>query len=196
MNELRVLHFSPYWEVPTSIARKEIRPPALRAPSYLARHHYVLLGSGDRVVPATAANIAAIGTSVRVRQLPGRDNALGRVKFLFPNPHNVYMHDTPVQQAFARARRDISHGCIRLSQPVELARWVLRDRPEWTQEALDSAMTRSTPLEVPVTEHIPVLILYGTAIAERNGDMRFYADIYGHDRQLAALLARGYPYPR
>lgn len=196
MNELRVLHFSPYWEVPTSIARKEIRPPALRAPAYLARHHYVLLGSGDRVLPATAANIAAIGTSVRVRQLPGRDNALGRVKFLFPNPHNVYMHDTPVQQAFARTRRDVSHGCIRLSQPVELARWVLRDRPEWTQQALDSAMARRTPLEVPITEHIPVLILYGTAIAERSGDMRFYPDIYGHDRRLAALLARGYPYPR
>lgn len=196
MNELRFLHFSPYWEVPSSIARKEIRPPALRAPGYLARNHYVLLGAGERVLPATAANIAAIGTSVRVRQLPGRDNALGRVKFLFPNPHNVYMHDTPVQKAFERTRRDISHGCIRLSQPVELARWVLRDRPEWTQAALDTAMARATPLEVPITEHIPVLILYGTAIAERSGDMRFYADIYGHDRMLAALLARGYPYPR
>lgn len=196
MDQLEYLSFSPYWEVPPSIARKEIRPPAQRSASYLARNHYVLLGGGDRVLPATAGNIAAIGTSVRVRQLPGSDNALGRVKFVFPNVHNVYMHDTPVHSVFERERRDLSHGCIRLSDPVQLAKWVLRDRPEWTQEALDSAMARGTPLDVPVTEAIPIYILYGTAIAERSGDMRFYRDLYGHDRRLAALLARGYPYPR
>lgn len=196
MDQLEYLAFSPYWEVPPSIARKEIRPPALRSASYLARNHYVLLGSGDRVLPATGANISAIGASVRVRQLPGSDNALGRVKFVFPNVHNVYMHDTPVHSVFERERRDLSHGCIRLSDPVQLAKWVLRDRPEWTQEKLDSAMTRRTPLDVPVTEAIPIYILYGTAIAERSGDMRFYRDVYGHDRRLAALLARGYPYPR
>lgn len=195
MKELEHLAFSPYWEVPSSIARKEIKPKALRSPSYLARNHYVLL-RGEQEVPATAANIGAMGASVRVRQLPGADNALGRVKFVFPNPHNVYMHDTPVQSVFERERRDLSHGCIRLSQPVQLARWVLRDRPEWTQERLDSAMTRSTPLNVPVAERIPILVLYGTAYAERDGTMRFYNDLYGHDRRLTALLARGYPYPR
>jgi murein L,D-transpeptidase YcbB/YkuD len=188
--------FSPYWEVPSSIARKEIKPKAVRSASYLARNHYVLLGSGDRVVPATSDNIAAIGRSVRVRQLPGPDNSLGRVKFLFPNVHNVYMHDTPVQSAFARERRDLSHGCIRLSDPLRLAAWILRDRPEWTTEAIDSATTRTTPLDVPVAEHIPILILYGTAIAERSGVMKFHRDIYGHDRRLAALLERGYPYHR
>lgn len=196
MDQLEYLAFSPYWEVPPSIARKEIRPLALRSASYLTRNHYVLLGGGDRVLPATAGNVAAIGSSVRVRQLPGTDNALGRVKFVFPNVHNVYMHDTPVHSVFERERRDLSHGCIRLSDPVQLARWVLRDRPEWTQEKLDSAMARRTPLDVPVTEAIPIYILYGTAIAERSGDMRFYGDVYGHDRRLAALLARGYPYPR
>jgi murein L,D-transpeptidase YcbB/YkuD len=195
MKEIEHLAFSPYWEVPPSIARKEIKPKAVRSPSYLRRNHYVLLRGGVEV-PHTAANIAAIGASVRVRQLPGSDNALGRVKFIFPNPHNVYMHDTPVQSAFERDRRDLSHGCIRLADPVRLATWILRDRPEWTAAALDSAMSRATPLDVRVTERIPVLVLYGTAIAERSGEMRFYRDIYGHDRTLSAMLARGYPYPR
>jgi len=195
MKELQRLAFSPYWEVPPSIARKEIKPAALRSRSYLERNHYVLL-RGEKEVPRTAENIAAMGSSVRVRQLPGKDNALGRVKFVFPNPHNVYMHDTPVQDAFARDRRDLSHGCIRLSDPVKLAAWVLRDRPEWTPELMEEAMSRRTPLDVPVDEQIPVFILYGTAIAERSGEMKFYRDIYEHDRRLTALLARGFPYPR
>jgi L,D-transpeptidase YcbB len=101
-----------------------------------------------------------------------------------------------VQSAFERERRDLSHGCIRLSDPLRLATWILRDRPEWTSAALDSAMSRATPLDVPIAERIPVLILYGTAIAERNGEMKFYRDLYGHDRRLSAMLARGYPYPR
>lgn len=133
---------------------------------------------------------------MNVRQRPGEDNALGRVKFIFPNPHNVYMHDTPVQSVFDLERRDLSHGCIRLSEPVLLAQWVLRDRPEWTAARLDSAMSRSTPLDVTLTERIPVFVLYGTAVAERSGEIRFFRDIYGHDRRLLALLARGYPYPR
>jgi L,D-transpeptidase YcbB len=195
MKALEYLAFSPYWEVPPSIARKEIRPKAMRSPSYLRRNRYVLLHGGVEV-PHTSANIAGIGSFVRVRQLSGKDNALGRVKFIFPNPHNVYMHDTPVQSAFERERRDLSHGCIRLSDPLRLATWILRDRPEWTSAALDSAMSRATPLDVPIAERIPVLILYGTAIAERNGEMKFYRDLYGHDRRLSAMLARGYPYPR
>lgn len=193
--ELTHLDFSPYWEVPTSIARNEIRAPALRSPSYLKRNHYVLLRNGVQV-PSTGANISAIGNGVQVRQLPGPDNALGRVKFIFPNPHNVYMHDTPVQSVFERQRRDLSHGCIRLSRPVELAKWILRDRPEWTPEAMEAAMSRSTPLTVPITERIPVYILYITAVAQRDGTVRFFDDLYGHDRTLQALLARGYPYPR
>lgn len=193
--ELTHLDFSPYWEVPTSIARKEIRPPALRSSSYLSRNHYVLLRNGVEVA-ATTENISAIGYGVQVRQLPGADNALGRVKFVFPNPHNVYMHDTPVQSVFERERRDLSHGCIRLSQPVQLAEWVLRDRPEWTPERMAEAMSRTTPLTVPIAERIPVYVLYGTAIAERDGTMRFFDDVYRHDRTLSALIARGYPYPR
>jgi len=196
METLQHVAFSPYWEVPSSIARKEIRPKAIRTPSYLERNNYVLLGRGDRALPATPENIAAIGSTVRVRQLPGPDNALGRVKFVFPNAHNVYMHDTPVQSAFTRERRDLSHGCIRLSDPLRLAQWILRDEPAWTAGAIDSATTRPVPLDVPVTERIPILILYGTAIAERSGEMKFHRDIYGHDRRLSALLARGYPYPR
>lgn len=199
MKELEYLSFSPYWEVPASISRAEIRPLAARDSSYLAAHEYVLLrgfSESASPVPPTPENIAEIGRSVRVRQMPGAQNALGRVKFMLPNPHNIYLHDTPTQSAFDRARRDLSHGCIRLSDPKRLAMWVLRDRPEWTSHKVDSAMALGRPLNVSLSERIPVLIVYSTAVAKLNGDLALYADIYGHDKRLAALLARGFPYPR
>ena len=199
MKDLEYLSFSPYWEVPKSIARKEIRPNAMRDPSYLVRNRYVLV-KGDAesspMVASNAANIAAIGATTRVRQLPGDQNSLGRVKFMLPNPHNIYLHDTPTQSAFDRVRRDLSHGCIRLVDPKSLALWVLRDQPEWTSEKVDSAMSRESPLNVRTSEKIPVLILYSTAVAQLDGELRLYRDIYGHDKRLIALLARGFPYSR
>lgn len=199
MKEMEYLVFSPYWEVPTSIAVNEIRPRAMRDPSYLARNRYVLArGYSQRppVVPATPENIAQIGRSLRVRQLPGPSNSLGRVKFMMPNRHNIYLHDTPSQQTFSRFRRDVSHGCIRLAEPRQLAAWLLQDQPEWTPARIDSAMARTAPLDVPLREQVPVLIVYGTAVAPLSGGIHFFPDIYGHDRTLAARLARGYPYAR
>lgn len=199
MKAMEYLVFAPYWEVPTSIMRTEIRPKAMRDPAYLAANRYVLVrGYTERSpqVPATRENIAQIGRAIRVRQLPGSDNALGRVKFMLPNRHNIYLHDTPAQQAFSRFRRDVSHGCIRLSDPVRLAQWVLQDQPEWTAERIDEALGREAPLTVALRARVPVLIVYGTAVATLDGEMRFFTDIYGHDRELAQLLARGYPYPR
>ncbi|MEO6445789.1 MAG: L,D-transpeptidase family protein, partial [Gemmatimonadaceae bacterium] len=199
MEELEYLSFSPYWEVSASISRTEIRPLAARDSSYLAQHEYVLLrgfSESASPLPPTPENIADIGRSVRVRQMPGAQNALGRVKFMLPNPHNIYLHDTPAQSAFDRARRDLSHGCIRLSDPKRLALWVLRDRPEWTSQKVDSAMALARPLNVSLSERIPVLIVNSTAVAKLNGDLALYADIYGHDTRLAALLARGFPYSR
>jgi L,D-transpeptidase YcbB len=199
MKEMEYLVFSPYWEVPTSIAVREIRPKAMRDPSYLARNRYVIVrGYSQRapVVPPTPENIAQIGRALRVRQLPGASNSLGRVKFMLPNRHNIYLHDTPVQQAFSRFRRDVSHGCIRLADPRQLAGWLLQDQPEWTPERIDSTMARTEPLEVPLRERVPVLIVYGTAVAPLSGGIHFFPDIYRHDRSLAALVARGYPYSR
>jgi murein L,D-transpeptidase YcbB/YkuD len=189
------LVFSPYWEVPKSIEVKEIRPAATRNPGYLARNRMELVRGGT-VVPATSANIAAIGGAVHVRQLPGDANSLGRVKFMLPNAHAVYLHDTPSKGLFENPRRDYSHGCVRLQDPPALARFVLRDQPEWTPERIAEAMTADRPVTVNLARRIPVLLLYGTAVATESGEVFFYNDIYGHDRALDQQLRRGFPYPR
>ena len=132
--------------------------------------------------------------ALAVRQPPGPKNALGLVKFLFPNEHDVYMHDTPATQLFSRARRDFSHGCIRVQAPEDLAVWVLRDRPEWTRERIRAAMHGAATIQVNLRNPIPVLVVYGTAVAPESGEVRFLADIYGHDATLEKLLAKGHPY--
>jgi murein L,D-transpeptidase YcbB/YkuD len=129
-----------------------------------------------------------------IRQRPGSDNALGLVKFDMPNPYDIYMHGTPATQLFSRSRRDFSHGCIRLEDPVALAAWALRDQPEWNTERIIAAMNGDKTLRASLTRAIPVLILYGTAIVTEEGEIHFYNDIYGHDATLERALAKGYPY--
>lgn len=196
---LTTVVFSPYWDVPKSIAFKELLPKAWRDPGYLARNRYEIVpqGSGDeaksmgtgyRAVEAVAAGRA------RIRQTPGPHNALRHVKFLFPNPYNVYFHDTPSQRTFERTRRDESHGCIRLQHPVALAELLLHDQPEWTPERMAEAMQRDTPLYVPILRPRPVYILYATAMATNDGRAHFYPDLYAHDGKLVAALRAGFPY--
>ena len=151
---------------------------------------------GGKVVPATPEAIAAIGGAVHVRQKPGEDNSLGRVKFMLPNAHAIYLHDTPSKQLFENVRRDYSHGCIRLQSPLDLAQFVLQDQPEWTAERMAQAMRGDRPTTVNLARRIPVLILYATAVATGAGPVFFYDDIYRHDRDLDLLLRRGFPYPR
>jgi L,D-transpeptidase YcbB len=196
--DMRYLIFRPYWEVPVSIMRAELGPKALSDPAFLRRERMVLVrGESERapVLPATPENLARIGRDLRVRQLPGAQNALGLVKFLLPNAHNVYLHDTPAKGLFARARRDFSHGCIRLSDPVALAAHVLRDRPEWTVARIRAAMEGDDNTRVDLSRPVPVCIVYSTAITRENGDVYFYSDIYGLDTELDQLLGNGYPYP-
>ncbi|MGH7726693.1 MAG: L,D-transpeptidase family protein [Candidatus Eiseniibacteriota bacterium] len=184
--------FSPYWEVPPSIYVKEIRPKARANPSYLASHHYELL-RGETVVSATASNINAIGKGVRVRQTPGEHNSLGRVKFMLPNPFNVYLHDTPSKSKFEEERRDYSHGCVRVADPPALAGWALSDDSTWTQERILSAMGGPKPDQVNLRVPRPVFILYGTSVATQDGRVFFYSDLYKLDAKLDPLLKRGYP---
>jgi L,D-transpeptidase YcbB len=193
--DMTYLIFAPSWDVPPAIALKEIRPAALAHPEYLDQNHYELVREGDVVSP-WPENIELIGQGVRVRQTPGPYNALGGVKFLLPNDYQVYLHDTPSKLLFQRSRRDASHGCIRLGDPFALARFVLRDQPEWTDERIHAAMKGDQSVRVNLLHPIPVFIVYGTAIARQNGDVYFYSDIYGHDRTLDRLLRQGYPYPR
>ena len=184
----------PAWVVPRAIALKEIVPPALRDTAYLARHHYQLLRA-DSVVPPTRANVRRIGESIHVRQAPGPWNALGRLKFVTPNSVDIYLHDTPDRKYFRQIRRDFSHGCIRVADPIALARFVLRDDSTWTAERLAAALADTTSQFISLRKPVPVFILYQTASIRESGEVSFYPDVYGNDRLLDQVLRAGYPYP-
>jgi len=192
--------FRPYWNPPPSIVRSEIVPKARQDASYLDRQDMEIVASGDERAPAlppTPGNLdkVAAGT-LFVRQRPGEKNALGLVKFIFPNSENVYMHGTPAQALFARARRDFSHGCIRLEDPARLAQWVLRDEPGWTRERIDAAMKGDRPTQVNLKRKLTVFLFYDTAYVDSKGVVFFADDYYGHDARLEKALGHGYPYPR
>lgn len=184
--------FRPFWSVPPAIQRNEILPKLERDRGYLSRNNFELVdnagrSAGSGVDDDTIRRIK--NGSLRIRQTSGTHNALGLVKFLFPNDNNVYLHSTPQQALFARSRRDFSHGCIRVEDPAQLAAWVLRAQPEWTEEKIAAAMNgKKDDVWVKVQRPISVVLFYATAIAEENGDVHFVEDIYGHDVQLAKVL--------
>jgi len=180
--------FSPQWHVPTSIMVKEILPAAAADAGYLARHDYELTTTGGRIIPSTPQNIARIGTGVMVRQRSGDGNALGKVKFLLPNPYAIYLHDTPSRSFFRRVRRDFSHGCVRLGDPMALARYVLGNQPAWNDSKITEAMNAGVERYVRVPRPIPVLIVYQTAVADADGQVRYFNDVYGHDSTLGAAM--------
>ena len=192
--------FRPYWEIPADIQLYELGPMALTDRANLERLGYVLVKSGAEdapPLPLTPQNIKRIGHDLRMRQLPGEYNALGLVKFMLPNIHDVYLHDTPVKGMFAFSRRDISHGCIRVSDPVGLAAHVLANQPGWTPDRIRQAMEgKDDNVRVDLAAPVPVYILYATAVVGENGESYFYSDVYGLDRKLDELLKKGYPYPR
>ena len=192
--ELRYVEFRPYWNVPRSILVKEILPLLRRRPGYLRRNRMEIVGPrdvvlGDSVTPQLLRALAAGG--LRVRQRPGPRNALGLAKFVFPNAASVYMHGTPDTLLFARARRDFSHGCIRVEDPAALAAWVLRDQPAWSPAAIEAAMAGTVTTRALLTRPMPVVVFYTTAVAVPDGTIRFYPDVYGHDRQLVEALRAG-----
>src|SRR5262249_48077219 len=131
--------FSPYWRIPPSIAKNEIIPAILRDSGYLAKNNLEIV-KGERVLSPAAADWNDPRPDFRIRQRPGSKNSLGLVKFVFPNNFDVYLHDTPADSLFQRVERDLSHGCVRVEKPVELAQWVLRDQPQWTAERIQAAM--------------------------------------------------------
>jgi murein L,D-transpeptidase YcbB/YkuD len=162
---------SPYWNVPASILKKEILPGIQRNPNYLETHHMEKLGNG-------------------VRQKPGPWNSLGAVKFLFPNSHSIYLHDTPSKGLFQENKRAFSHGCIRVAEPKNLAMYLLREDPTWTEERITTAMNSGKEQYVAVKNPMPVYITYFTAWVDRQGDLNFREDIYKRDTQLANLLMK------
>jgi murein L,D-transpeptidase YcbB/YkuD len=189
------VEFRPYWNVPLSIQRDEILPELERHPAYLARNDYEITNSRGDPVDANPRK-KAVRDKLRsgellIRQLPGPRNALGFVKFEFPNRYGIYLHGTPSQGLFARPQRAFSHGCIRAERPAELAAWVLRGVPGWDLEHVRAAMNGDASVRVELKETIPVLIVYGTAIVLQNGEVHFFHDVYGRDAALEqALRAR------
>jgi L,D-transpeptidase YcbB len=196
---MRYVVFRPYWNVPPTIQSKELVPHAAKDPSYLERNGYELVSADDKPLPSSKVDAAILARlrsyDLSVRQKPGPNNALGLVKFMFPNQNNVYLHSTPSQELFSRSRRDFSHGCVRVEDPTALAAWVLREQPQWTPEKIKAAMNGKEPSQVNLKESIPVLIIYTTATVDDDGTVRFFEDIYGHDAALQNALAAGYPYP-
>jgi murein L,D-transpeptidase YcbB/YkuD len=144
---------------------------------------------GDEVTSAVLRQLA--GGDLRLRQRPSSRNPLGRVKFVFPNAADVYLHGTPDTTLFARQRRDFSHGCIRVEQPAALAAWVLRDQQAWTRDSVDAAMAAKPTRRALLTHPMPVILFYTTAVAEPRQGVAFYDDIYGHDRRLDEALRAG-----
>jgi L,D-transpeptidase YcbB len=197
-DRLQYLVFSPYWYPTRSIIRNEILPALKRDPRYLEKSDMELVASTNDSAPALPTTPESIDDlrsgRITVRERPGDANSLGLVKFIFPNGHNVYLHDTPSRGLFARERRDFSHGCIRLEKPLDLAEWCLREQPEWTRERILAAMHSGTPKQVSLVSRVPIYLLYTTAVARPDGTVIFYEDIYGYDEELDGVLLDGEPY--
>ena len=198
--DMRFVVFRPYWNVPPSIQRSEIVPAVQKDRGYIAKKGFEVVTPGGQPVTSGAITDEMLAQlrsgKLEVRQKPGAMNALGLVALMFPNEYNVYLHDTPSPELFSQTRRDFSHGCIRVEKPAELAAWVLRDKPDWSLERVQAAMTSGRDnVQVNLTNPVPVLILYGTAVIDPDGQVHFFDDIYGYDDELKKALAKGYPYP-
>jgi murein L,D-transpeptidase YcbB/YkuD len=198
--DMKYIVFRPYWNIPPGIVRGEIVPHLTKDRNYLARKNMEITDSSGKVITDGAVSDDVLAQlragKLMVRQKPGKDNSLGLVKFIFPNENNVYLHSTPAQELFSRSRRDFSHGCVRVEKPAELAAYLLRNQPPWTLEKVQQAM-QSGPdnQQVNLATPVPVLIFYITAVVEEDGSVHFFDDIYGHDKSLNAVLAKGPPYP-
>jgi murein L,D-transpeptidase YcbB/YkuD len=181
-DEMETVVFSPYWNIPNSIKQGETAPAVMRDPGYLDRNNIEILRGSRRVSPASVdwSNPAEL-RQLAFRQRPGANNALGHVKFLFPNDFDVYLHDTPADSLFQRQGRAFSHGCIRVEEPEVLASYVLQGYSEWDGARIKNAMHSGDERHVKLKEKIPVHITYFTAWVDENGGLHFQPDIYGYD---------------
>lgn len=198
-DQMRYIVFRPYWNIPPSIVRKEVLPGLARDPGYLPHKRMEITDRNGKVLAAGAVSAALTDQlrrgAVMIRQRPGADNSLGLIKFIFPNSSNIYLHSTPAPQLFSQSRRDFSHGCIRVERPAELAGYLLADQG-WTEQKADAAMQSGQDnRQVNLSHLVPVLLLYVTAVVEQDGSVQFFDDIYGHDKALNTVLAKGPPYP-
>jgi murein L,D-transpeptidase YcbB/YkuD len=191
-SEMTTVVFSPYWNIPDTIVEGETAPAVARDPAYLARNNIEILDvSRSGATPVDHASVDWENPvqlkRLAFRQRPGPGNALGHVKFLFPNDYDVYLHDTPADALFARTGRAFSHGCVRVEEPEALAKYVLRGYPEWDDARILAAMHAGVEKHVKLSETIPVHIVYFTSWVDENGGLHFQPDIYGYDGDLSPL---------
>jgi L,D-transpeptidase YcbB len=199
-SEIDTVIFRPYWNVPFSIQRKELVPDIIRDPSYISKNDFELVTPKGIVVAQDTVSDTLLAQlrsgTLHLRQRRGPKNSLGLVKFIFPNKYDVFMHDTPTKSLFARARRDFSHGCIRLESAQNLAEWVLREESGWRQDRIVAAMEGTESNSVKLPRPIPVMTMYVTAVVAENGEVRFFEDLYGKDAALERELAEAGPEAR
>lgn len=195
-DKIRYLEFNPTWTVPYSIASKEMLPELQKDPDRYISKGFDLLQRGRRV-PWHGINwlqYSSRNLPYMFRQRPGDTNALGRVKFMFPNKHNVYLHDTPARNLFSRSYRALSHGCVRLAEPISFAEEVLANKSGWSRDRIDAVLASRETTRVNLDRPLPVHLIYATAWLEEDGLVHFRADIYGRDKRLyRALFAKHTP---
>ena len=187
---LSYLVFSPYWNIPPSIAKNETLPAIRKNANYLQRYSMEVVNTAGQPLTSSQVNWNAKPFPYLIRQKPGESNALGQVKFMFPNPNNVYLHDTPAKQLFDQDLRAFSHGCIRMAQPRDFAELLLKNSEGWTSEKVGLAMGQDKEKIVNLPYKIPVGIVYFTFWTEANGKPRFFVDIYKRDAEVLELLRR------
>lgn len=194
MDEMEYLVMSPFWNIPQSISGKEIWPQLLDSTTYLRENHMEVKIEGELVHPDSVdwrkVSYKDFKHKIRIRQTPGIFNSLGTIKFIFPNRHWVYLHDTNSKNIFSYSKRSRSHGCVRISKPIEFAEYLLHDQEDWTVDSINTARLGGEQIQVNLKEKIPIYIVYYTAKVEDDGTLRFFEDIYGYDKALKPMIKR------
>jgi murein L,D-transpeptidase YcbB/YkuD len=192
-DEMEYVVFNPYWNVPESIMLKEILPSARRNPEFFARNRLEVVWQGKRTVDPYQVDWEAVNPAkVSLRQPPGPSNALGQIKFLFPNKHSVYMHDTPTKHLFNQSSRAFSHGCMRVRNPVRFAE-VLLGEQGWSPGKVRQAIDTTEDYQVTLDRKVPVHIMYFTLWMDRSGGMKSFNDVYDYDDKLKVAMKLSAP---
>ncbi|RYG55617.1 MAG: hypothetical protein EON56_05375 [Alphaproteobacteria bacterium] len=191
-DNIRHVVVNPYWNVPSSIIKGEIAPAVLRNPGYTDSHNMDLLYNGTPVSPwqVNWSQVSSSNFPFRVRQRPGAGNSLGQIKFLFPNKHDVYLHDTPSKSLFARSSRAFSHGCVRVENPMEFAGALMVNEANISRASLEAMFGPNERWVNPDTQ-IPVHLAYFTLRVGADGKIQSYGDVYGHNEKLIAAMGLG-----
>lgn len=192
--ELAYFIINPWWETPYSLAVRDELPAFRRDPDMVERLGFQVLDRDDQIVDTSEIDWNEVPSNpfpYRLRQAPGEHNALGEIKFIFPNPHNTYLHDTPGRQLFEESRRAYSSGCMRVDQPIDLAHWVAEGQTGWTAERIDEVAAGDAETRVDLETRIPVHVAYWTVIPSQASYIRFVADLYARDDEIISGLSGG-----